>query len=140
VLGHALSMKALPGGKATHDTSDSHKMAVRLRGGRLPQAYVSPAALRATRDRLRRRIHLARQRAALLAHIHNPNSQDHLPAIGTKMADKANRDGGAERCADPAGPKRIEVDLALINSDDALRRDVERTLLKTAQHHDANTL
>ena len=60
--------------------------------------------------------------------------------MGTKIADKANRDGVAERCADPAVPKSIAVDLALITYDDALRRDVELTLVTTAKHHDAQTL
>jgi len=59
VLGHALSMKAIHGGKATNDTIDSQKIAVLLRGGMLPQAYVYPAAMRATRDLLRRRMPLA---------------------------------------------------------------------------------
>jgi len=36
--------------------------------------------------------------------------------------------------------KSIEVDLALITSDDALLRDVELTIVKTAKHHDAHTL
>jgi len=36
--------------------------------------------------------------------------------------------------------KSIEVDLALITSYDALLRDVERTIVKTAKHHDAHTL
>jgi hypothetical protein len=43
VLGHALSMKAIHGGKATNDKIDSQKIAVLLRGGMLPQASVSPA-------------------------------------------------------------------------------------------------
>ena len=34
VLGHALSMQAIHGGKATNDTIDAHKIAVLLRGGR----------------------------------------------------------------------------------------------------------
>jgi hypothetical protein len=55
VLGHALSMKAIHGGKAKYDKIDAHKMAVLLRGGMLPQAYVYPAPMRATRDLLRRR-------------------------------------------------------------------------------------
>ena len=38
VLGHALSMQALHGGKAKNDTSDSPKIAALLRGGLLPQA------------------------------------------------------------------------------------------------------
>ena len=38
VLGHALYMKAIHGGKAKNDTIDSQKIAALLRGGRLPQA------------------------------------------------------------------------------------------------------
>src|SRR6266851_4475231 len=140
VLGHALYLKAIHGGKAKHDTIDAHTIAVLLRGGMLPQASVSPAEMRATRDLLRRRMHLARKRGELLAHVHHTNSQYHLPAIGTKIAYKANRDGVAERFADPAVQKRIEVDRALLTSDDALLRDVERTIVKTAKHHDAQTL
>src|SRR5262249_33895983 len=82
VLGHALSMKASHGGKAKNDKIDSHKIAVGLRGGLRPQAYGYPAQMRATRDLLRRRTHLMRKRAALLAHVHNTNSQYNLPAIG----------------------------------------------------------
>jgi hypothetical protein len=140
VLGHALYMKAIHGGKATHDTIDAHTIAVLLRGGRLPQASVYPAERRATRDLLRRRMPLARTRGALLAHVHHTNSQSTLPAIGTKIASKANRDGVAERCADPAVQKSMAVDLALITSDDALLRDVARTIVTTAKHHDAQTL
>lgn len=140
VLGHALYMKALHGGKAKNDKIDAHKIAVLLRGGMLPQAYVSPAEMRATRDLLRRRMHLARTRGALLAHVHNTNSQDNLPAIGKKIAYKANRDGVAERFADPAVQKSIEVDRALIPYYDALLRDVALTIVTTAKHHDAQTL
>src|SRR5712664_520313 len=140
VLGHALSMKAIHGGKAKNDKIDAQKIAVLLRGGLLPQASVSPAEMRATRDLLRRRMPMARQRGALLAHVHNTNSQYHLPAIGTKIAYKANRDGVAERFADPAVHKSIAVDLALITYDDELLRDVELSIVKTAKHHDAQTL
>jgi transposase len=140
VLGHALYMKAIHGGKAKNDKIDAHKIAVLLRGGMLPQAYVYPAAMRATRDLLRRRMHLARKRGELLAHVQNTNSPYNLPAIGKKIAYKANRDGVAERFADPAVQKSIEVDLALITYYDALLRDVELSLVKTAKHHDAQTL
>src|SRR4029434_5931533 len=40
VLGHALSMQAIHGGKAKNDKIDSQKIAALLRGGMLPQAYV----------------------------------------------------------------------------------------------------
>jgi transposase len=85
-------------------------------------------------------MHLARKRGALLAHVHTTNSQYTRPAIDTKSADQTNREGVAERCADPAVHKSIEVELARITYDDALRRDVERTSVKTAKHHDAQTL
>jgi hypothetical protein len=75
VLGRALYMKAIHGGKAKNDKVDAHKIAVLLRGGMLPQAYVYPAGMRATRDLLRRRCHLVHKRAELLAHIHHTNSQ-----------------------------------------------------------------
>src|SRR5215813_3355672 len=87
-------MQTIHGGKAKNDKIDSQKIAVLLRGGMLPQAYVYPAGMRATRDLLRRRLHLTRKRAALLAHVQNTNSQYNLPEIGKKIAYKANRDGG----------------------------------------------
>src|ERR671925_559768 len=86
VLGHALYMKAIHGGKAKNDKIDAQKIAVLLRGGMLPQAYVYPAEMRATRDLLRRRMHLMRKRAELLAHVQNTNSQYNLPEIGKKIA------------------------------------------------------
>jgi transposase len=140
VLGHALYMKAIHGGKAKNDKIDAQKIAVLLRGGMLPQAYVYPATMRATRDLLRRRTHLMRKRAELLAHIQNTNSQYNLPEIGKKIAYKANRHGVAERFPDPAVQKSIEVDLALIGHYDQLLRDVELSILKTAKQHNAQTL
>jgi hypothetical protein len=50
VLGHARSMQAMHSGTATNDTSDSQQIAALLRGGLLPQAAVSAAAMRAPRD------------------------------------------------------------------------------------------
>jgi Transposase len=120
VLGHALYMKAIHGGKAKNDKIDSQKIAMLLRGGMLPQAYVYPAEMRATRDLLRRRTHLMRKRADLLAHVQNTNSQYNLPEIGKKIAYKANRAGVAERFDDAAVQKTIEVDLALITYYDEL--------------------
>jgi transposase len=69
VLGHALYMKAIHGGKTKNDKIDAQKIAVLLRGGMLPQAYVYPAAMRATRDLRRRRTHVMRKRAEWLAHV-----------------------------------------------------------------------
>jgi hypothetical protein len=55
ILGHAIYMKAIHGGKAKNDKIDSHKITVLLRAGAIPLAYVYPRGMRTTRDLLRRR-------------------------------------------------------------------------------------
>ena len=75
VLGCALYMKAIHGGKSKNDQIDAGKIARLLRGGNLPQAYVYPAGMRATRDLLRRRMYLVHKRAETIAHVQNTNSQ-----------------------------------------------------------------
>jgi hypothetical protein len=69
ILGHALHMKAIHGGKAKNDRIDSKKIAVLLRSEAFPFAYVDPPLMRSTRDLLRSRLHFARRRAELLTHI-----------------------------------------------------------------------
>jgi transposase len=110
-----------------------------LRGGMIPQAYVYPAEMRATRDLLRRRCHLVRKRAELLAHIQNTNSQYNLPEIGKKLAYKANREGVGEHFPDPSVRKTVEVDVALINHYDQLLGEVELYLTRSAKVHDVQT-
>ena len=102
VLGHALAMKAIHGGKAKNDKLDSFKIATLLRGGLLPQAYVYPAAMRSTRDLLRRRLHLVRKRGQLLAYIQNTRAQYQLPEFGRRLAYPANRAGVSEHFPDPS--------------------------------------
>ena len=70
VLGHALYMRAIHGGKSKNDRIDSEKIARLLRGGTFPLSYVYPAQMRSTRDLLRRRTFLMRRRGEALAHIH----------------------------------------------------------------------
>ena len=88
VLGHALYMKAIHGAKAKNDKIDAFKIAMLLRGGNLPKAYVYPPEMRATRDLLRRRLHLVRRRGNLLAHIQNTHHQYNLPVPSAKIAYK----------------------------------------------------
>jgi transposase len=139
VLGHALYMKAIHGGKAKNDKVDAHKIAVLLRGGMIPQAYVYPAEMRATRDLLRRRCHLVRKRAELLAHIHNTNSQYNLPEIGKRLAAKANRADVADHFPDPSVRKTIAIDVSLIDHYDQLLGEVELYLTRSAKAHDVQT-
>ncbi len=136
ILGHALYMKAIHGGKSKNDKIDSHKIAVLLRGGMLPQAYVYPAKMRATRDLLRRRNHLMRKRAELFAHIQNTNSQYNLPEPLGRIAKPKNREGVVERFDDRSVKKNMEVDLAMIEAYDRIILPLEREIIKIANGHD----
>jgi len=140
VLGHALYMKAIHGGKAKNDRIDAHKIAVLLRGGMIPMAYVYSKKMRATRDLLRRRMYLTRQRAQLIAHVQNTNHQYNLPDIGKKIAYKANREGVAERFPEEAVRKSIELDLKLLDYYDELLTKLEHELSLAAKQHDADSL
>jgi hypothetical protein len=88
-------------------------MAVWLRGGRFPHAYVSPAARRATRDVLRRRGHLVRPRAELFAHMPPTKTQYTLPELGTRRAYRSNRDDVAGPFPDPRVRQTLEVAVSL---------------------------
>lgn len=140
VLGHALYMKAIHGGKAKNDRIDARKIAALLRGGTFPLAYVYPAEMRATRDLLRRRNYLMRKRTDLLSHIQNTNSQCNLPEFGKKIAYKIHRDEVAERFEDPETRLSIEVDLELIGHYDRLLETLQRHIQRTAKHHDPQAL
>ena len=138
VLGHALYMKAIHGGKAKNDKIDAYKIAALLRGGMIPMAYVYPAEMRSTRDLLRRRNHLAHKRAEILAHVQNTNHQYNLPDIG-KIAYKSKRKGLAERFPDISVQKSIELDLALLDHYDQLLLRLEHELSLIAKVHDADS-
>ena len=90
VLGHALYMKAIHGGKVKNDRLDAHTIARLLRGGNFPIAYVYPKGMRETRDLLRRRTYLVRQRAALLTHLQILNAPYNLAPFPKKLSFAAN--------------------------------------------------
>ena len=91
VLGHALYMKAIHGGKAKNDRIDAGKIARLLRGGNFPLAYSYPKGMRETRDLLRRRMYLVHKRAELITHLEILNAQNNLPPFGKKLGYAANR-------------------------------------------------
>lgn len=97
-------------------------------------AYVYPRAKRQTRDLLRRRSFFVRQRAQLIAHIVNTNSQFNLPPFPKKLSYAGNRSQEiADRFRDPSTRLSIRTDLQLIDAYDAQIAEVERHLLQTAK-------
>jgi|TARA_B100000959_G_scaffold242632_1_gene265395 transposase len=137
VLGHALYMKAIHGGKAKNDRIDSEKIARLLKAGMVPQAYAYPAKMRATRDLLRRRIGFARQRADLIAHIQNTVSQYNLPPLGVRLGRKKDRLDIADHFPDPVVRQMVELDLNVIDHLDEQLRVLEQDLVLKAKAHDA---
>jgi transposase len=135
VLGHALYMKAVHGGKAKNDKIDSRKIALLLRGGMIPQAYVYPPLMRATRDLLRRRTRLVRKRAELLGHIQNTNSQYNLLPFGKKIKYQRHREGVVEHFTDPMVQASIQTDLALIDFYGHQITQLEQLLLSQVKDH-----
>jgi transposase len=102
----------------------------------LPQAYVYPAGMRATRDLLRRRLHLVRKRGQLLAHIQMTNHTYNLPAFAKRIAYPSNREGVADHFEDRVVRKSIAVDLGLLERYDALITDLELYLVHQAKQHE----
>ena len=139
VLGHALYMKAIHGGKAKNDKIDALKIASLLRGGMIPMAYVYPREMRATRDLLRRRLYLVRKRGQLLAHVQNTHHQYNRPEPSRKIIHRANREGLAESFEEPAVRKSVAIDLELADHLDRLIRNLELELVRSAKVHDAQT-
>jgi len=136
VLGHALYMRAIHGGKAKNDRIDAHKIAALLRGGMIPQAYVYPPTMRATRDLLRRRCHLMRKRAELIAHIQNTISQYNLPPFEGQIRKAHDRAKLLAHFPDPQVRNSVALDLALIDEYDALLPKLERHIRACAKEHD----
>jgi hypothetical protein len=96
--------------------------------------------MRATRDVLRCRCHLARKRAELLAPSHKTNRQYTLPQIGTRRANQANRDDVAEHVPEPRVRKAVGGDVWLIDHSDQLWGEGELSLTRSAKVHDVQPL
>jgi transposase len=140
VLGHALYMKAIHGGKTKNDKTDSQKIAALLRGGMLPIAHAYPQEHRSTRDLLRRRMYLMRQRSELLAHIQNTNTQYNLPAFESRIASRSNRATLAEHFEEHMVRTSIEADIQVLDRLHEVILTIERTVLAQARDADPVSL
>jgi transposase len=133
-------MKAVHGGKAKNDRLDAQTIAGLLKGGFFPLAYVYPKAKRDTRDLHRRRSFFVRQRAQLIAHIQNTNSQFNLPPFDKKLTYKGDRTVAiADRFEHPSTRLSIAADLALIENYDTQIAALELHLVKSAKVDDPAT-
>jgi transposase len=135
ILGHALYMKAIHGGKKKDDKIDSEKIARLMRGGTFPLSYVYPREMRATRDLLRRRTFLMRRRSELLAHVQLVNQQYNLDPFEKMLQYACNRDV-LDRFEQVGARQSVAADLQMIGHYDQLLKQMESNLLRQAKLHD----
>lgn len=140
ILGHALYMKAIHGGKTKNDRIDSYKIANLIRGGNFPLAYTYPRDMRATRDLLRRRTNIVRHGTNLKAHVSNTNSQYNLNANIGSLKNICNRDKARSLFTDPAVQKSIDLDVILLDCYAAELKKAEDFIEKQAKQHQPKSL
>ena len=116
ILGHALYMKAIHGGKAKNDRIDSYKIAKLIRGGNFPLAYRYPKEMRATRDLLRRRTKIVQHGASLKAHVSNTTSQYNLPPNKVNLKNASACQQIKSSFPDPVVQRNINLDMAIIDA------------------------
>ena len=136
VLGHALYMRAIHGGKTKNDKIDSEKIARMLRGGMFPLAYAYPKEMRATRDLLRRRCYFVRRRGELLAHLQNTFSQYNVPSPGMSMFYAVNR-ADLPACFEQDSVRRgVEADVKVVAALNEQIKSLDRYLIQHARVDD----
>jgi len=140
ILGHALYMKAIHGGKAKNDRIDSHKIAKLIRGGNFPLAYTYPKTMRATRDLLRRRTKIVRHGAHLKAHVSNTTSQYNLPSHGLNLKNVCAREQLRNTFPDKSVQKNINLDLSILDCYTKELSKVECYIEQQAKQHNPDHL
>ena len=140
VLGHALYLKAIHGGKVKNDKLDSEKLALLLRGGNFATAYAYPKRLRATRDLLRRRTHLVRLKAQTLTHLQIVNHQHNFDPFEKKITYKSNRNQLPDRFDNPSVKASVQLDVRLADFLHDEIRQLENHIEQSAKVHDPQAL
>jgi len=135
ILGHALYMKAIHGGKAKNDRIDSYKIASLMRGGNFPLAYVYPVEMRSTRDLLRRRMKIVQHGADLKAHVVNTTSQYNLPPNKVNLKNVCAREQLKSTFKDLSVQKNISLDMVILDCYAEQLSKVEWYIQQQAKQH-----
>lgn len=140
VLGHALYMKAIHGGKTKSDKIDSEKIGRLLKGGMFPQAHAYTSEMRGVRDLLRRRLFFVRKRAELMARVQMTHQQYNVTPPGVKIMHDKYRVGMENVFSDPATQLAVKADSFIIGHYTTLIETVERQAQKLARVKTENKL
>jgi transposase len=140
VLGHALYMKHIHGGKAKDDAIDSRKMADLLRTNLFPLAYAYPREMREVRDLNRRRIKFVNQHAALARHIKMLlYQQGHHDFPDRLVTGKDIRKHVLAYKVSQSVAMSIEYNLDLMDKLDELTAKIQWQTKKQARHFDSHS-
>ncbi len=140
ILGHALYMRCIHGGKAKNDKIDSEKIARIMRGGDFPLAYVYPPEHRAVRDLMRRRSYLVRIKGDVQGHISITNYQYNLPPFEKNIVHKANRQQIDERFTNPSVKRNVLTDVAVMDALHDQINTLNNYIIRMAKQFDPRTL
>lgn len=142
ILGHALYMKAIHGGKAKNDKIDSKKIALLAKGGMFPTSYLYPKEKRSARDLMRRRTSLVRMRATLVGQIQMSRIQYNLAAFDTEVRGKKGKveEGIINHFPDKYVQKSVAANAEVINQLDSTIKKLELSILQAARVHDHDAL
>ena len=135
ILGHALYMKAIHGGKAKNDRIDPFKIAKLIRGGNFPLAYVYPKKMRATRDLLRRRMKIVQHGADLKAHVVNTTSHYNLPPNKVNLKNVSAREQLRNTFPESAVQKNMDLDMHILDCYAEQLSKVEWYIKQQAKQH-----
>ena len=139
-LGHALYMRAVHGAKTKSDKLDSERIALLLKSGMFPEAYVYPKEMRACRDLLRRRLFTVRKRGELLAHLNMTHYQYNAEVPTKSLGYKKNRENISDPFIDPALRRMIESDSRLVDTYTKEVKDIELFIRREAMKTGKNAL
>lgn len=140
ILGHALYMRCIHGGKTKNDKIDSEKIARIIQGKNFPLAYAYPAELRPIRDLMRRRSHLVRVKSEIQSHIKITNYQYNLKPFEKNIVHKGNREGIADHFQDPSVRLNIETDIAVMDALHDQINQLETYIIRKTKNHDGRML
>jgi len=134
VLGHALYLKHIHGGKNKNDKIDSEKLAHLLRTNLIPSSYVYPRERRPMRGLLRQRMSYVWERATLLGHLQMNQQSEGLAPVAKGGH---NRDVWEERIlshySDPLHKLAVKCDMDLIRSYDYRIELIDQRLAEQAR-------
>lgn len=140
ILGHALYMKAIHGGKAKNDKIDSEKISRLIKAGMFPKAYVYPRKMRGTRDLMRRRMKLMHDRAEKFSHVQNTLTQYNLPPNVSDLKVTKYHERLRDIFPDPCVQRSVDLDLTRIAFYNEELSKLEYYLKKTARQVDPQSI